>query len=890
MLGTQFRLAVVLTLAVSIAKTPSAPAATGKQSLFGHVPAAVQSLQPVGPMAGTNVLRLAISLPLRNQDAMNSLMAQMYDPKSPQYHQFLTSDQFLTQFGPTEADYQAVLAFAQAHNFTVTATHSNRRLVDVTATVADINNAFGITLQTYHHPIENRDFFATPTEPAVDPSLPIQDISGLNNYLLPRAKNKVKRTVGSMAGNGAVPFGGSRPGGVFIGSDYRSTYAPGVTLDGTGQSIGLVEFDGYYANDITLFASAATISPVVPLQKILLDGFNGTPTTGANSGNGEVALDIEMAMSMAPKLTKIVVFEADPTNGLPNDILSAMSTNTSISQFSCSWGFGSATPRGAMDSFFSTMILQGQGFFSASGDDGAEPSGQTQPDDDPNITLVGGTVMASTGPAGGAWYYENTWNVFPGTASTGGISTYYSIPAWQSSINMSTNGGSSSFRNSPDVAAIADDVFIVADNGFGEITGGTSCGAPLWAAFSAMANQQALANGKPVIGFINPAIYALLSGPGYAACFDDIVVGDNDNGVGGIFYAVPGYDLCTGLGSMTGSSLINALATPDGYYITPGRGFVANGPVGGPFNITSTTLTITNAGASSFTWQVSAPPSWLTLSATSGVISPGGPSVSVNASLNANASKLAAGVYTASLRFTKLGGGPAVIRQITLMVGQELAQDGGFESGDFDYWPLAGANAFDGYTYVDDGSNTGLSPHGGTFFAALGASGTPLATMSQSFPTLAGQLYVVSYWLESDGSTPNEFQASWNGSSFYDALNIPASGMTQHRFILAGAANTSVLTFGFENDLGFLGLDDVSVQPLPLPSFQSAGVTNHIVSLTWSAQSGQGYQLQYKTSLSPAGGWINIGAPITAAGATVTTTDSNPPDPDRFYRVQLVPH
>jgi subtilase family serine protease len=894
MRGIQSGPAIALALAISWANSTVAFATAGRQTLSGHVPAFVQTMQPVGTLDGTNRVKLAIALPLRNTEALTNLLRQLYDPSSPQYRQWLTSDQFLAQFGPTDADYQAVLAFAQAHNFTVTAQHSNRRLVDVTAAAADINAAFNITLQMYHHPTEARDFFATATEPSVDAGVPILDISGLSNFGRPKPNYHVHRNVGP------VRQGDSKLGGPFVGTDYRSAYAPGVTLDGTGQSVGLLEFDGYHTNDITTYASSgfANISPMPAIQKILLDGFDGTATTGANSANGEVALDIEVTMSMAPKLTKIVVFEADPVNGLPNDILNAMSTNTTIKQFSSSWSWPvSLAPQTSMDAYFMTMNAQGQGFFNASGDGNANPAITDEPQDDPFVTLVGGTVLATTGPTGGSWLYENVWNVFPTSGTGGGISgNSYSIPSWQSPINMSTNGGSPSLRNSPDVAAIADNVFIVADNGQAEITGGTSCGAPLWAAFSAMANQQAVANGQPVIGFINPAIYALTAGPGYAACFDDIIGGNNDNGAGTSFPAVTGYDLCTGLGTMTGSSLINALATPDGFYITAGRGFVANGPVGGPFNITTQTLTLTNGGASSFTWQVSAAPSWLNVSLSSGSfsLSPGGPAANLTVSLTPAAVKMVPGVYTANLRFSKVSGGPAQFRQFTLMVGQELAQDGGFEAGDFAYWPLAGANAFDGATFVDFANDAppngaGLPVHSGTYFAALGAAGTPLATMSQTIPTLAGQLYIVKYWLYSDGQSPNEFQASWNGSVLFDSMNMGAFGYTQFRFVVAGAPANSVLTFGFQNDAGWLGLDDVSVQALPLPAFLSVGVTNHIVSFNWAALSGEGYQLQYKTNLT-SGTWNNIGSPITAAGANVITTDPNPPDPTRFYRVQLIPH
>jgi len=141
----------------------------------------------------------------------------------------------------------------------------------------------------------------------------------------------------------------------------------------------------------------------------------------------------------------------------------------------------------------------------------------------------------------------------------------------------------------------ADAIFIVADDGQQELTGGTSAAAPLWAAFTALANQQAVASGQSPVGFINPAIYALGKSANYSAVFNDTTVGNNTNGVATQFLAVPGYDLCTGWGSPTGGSLILALATPDRFVISPGTGFAANGPAGGPFSATVESLTLTNA-------------------------------------------------------------------------------------------------------------------------------------------------------------------------------------------------------------------------------------------------------------------------------------------------------
>ena len=74
-------------------------------------------------------------MPLRNQTELTNLLERLYDPTSPDYHQFLSVAQFTEQFGPTEQDYQAVIDFAKANGFTVTDTPQNRLLVDVNGSV-----------------------------------------------------------------------------------------------------------------------------------------------------------------------------------------------------------------------------------------------------------------------------------------------------------------------------------------------------------------------------------------------------------------------------------------------------------------------------------------------------------------------------------------------------------------------------------------------------------------------------------------------------------------------------------------------------------------------------------------------------------------------------------
>jgi subtilase family serine protease len=569
---------LVLAALLSSAMLFSTPAwAIERHSLHGHVPAVIHNLPSTGTLPRSTQLNLVIGLPLRNSQILSNLLQQIYNPTSPQYRQYLTPDQFTEMFGPTEQDYQTAIAFAKSNNLTVRGLHENRLLVDVSGAAGDIQQAFHVELQTYQHPTESRAYYAPGSEPSVESNIPVLDVSGLSNFRLPHPKNR--RAVPTHPLEYASPKSGSGPGGEFIGSDYRLAYLPGVTLTGSGQSVGLVEFDGFYASDITAYEHQAAL-PEVPLKIVLLDGFKGIPTRGPQSGNSEVALDIDMAISMAPGLSQVVVYEAGP-NGFANDILSAMSTNIAVKQFSCSWTFGT-TPRTTMDQLFQKLAAQGQTFFDASGDSGAYSGSIDEPDDDPYLTSVGGTVLSTSG-SGEVWVSEAVWNVGDGTnSSSGGFSKTYAIPMWQQGISMSANHGSTTFRNIPDVAMTADNIFIVADNGMQEVTGGTSAAAPLWAGLIALVNQEAAANGLPAVGFINPAIYAIGKGGGYLAAFDDITFGNNTNSSTDRFQAVPGYDLCTGWGSPAGGSLIHALAKPDNLTIIPGRGFVANGPTGGP--------------------------------------------------------------------------------------------------------------------------------------------------------------------------------------------------------------------------------------------------------------------------------------------------------------------
>ncbi len=634
--------------------------AAERQVVHIHMPAAAAHLQPLGPMGSSQPLNLAIGLPLRNQETLNNLLEQIYDPASPNYHHFLTPEQFTAQFGPSEQDYQAVIAFAKANGLTVMAEHSNRLLVDVSGSVADIERVLHVRMQVYQHPTENRTFYAPDVEPSLDLAVPILGISGLNNYSLPRPHYVVKPLV---QGQAVAPNAGSGPGGTYMGKDFRAAYAPDTMLDGSGQVVGLLQFDGYTASDITYYESQAGL-PSVTLSNVLIDGASGLPS--GSGGEVEVSLDIEMVISMATNVSQVIVYEA-PNPSPFVDILNRMATDNLAKQLSCSWYVPNGTAEPAAEQIWQEMAAQGQSFFNASGDNDAYTGLIDFPGDSTNITQVGGTTLTTSG-AGGAWASETVWNWGNGIGSGGGISTQYPIPYWQTNINMTANQGSTTMRNTPDVALTADNVYVRADGNNYDV-GGTSCAAPLWAGFAALVNQQAAATGEPAVGFINPAIDAIGSGPNYTTCFHDITTGNNTSGSSPTrFYAVTGYDLCTGWGTPNGQKLINALANPEALQITPITGFTSMGGVGGPFTVTAQSFSLTNVGTNSLTWTLSNTSLWLNASSSGGALARGGPATNVMISLNSVASNLLVGTYQATVWFTNLNDQVGQGRQFTLAV------------------------------------------------------------------------------------------------------------------------------------------------------------------------------------------------------------------------------
>ena len=544
-------------------------AAQPMQTLRGHVPGAIANLKPVGAVPADTPIDLVIGLPLRNEEKLNALLRDLYDPSSPTFRQYMTPERFTETFGPSAATFDGLVAFAKANRLTIVDAPANRKFVHVRAPASEVNRVFHVTLQQYQHPTEKRLFYAPDAEPSIDFEPRLLHVTGLDSFRLP---GRLPNRFGENAPGGATPrsAGGSGSEGLYTGGDFRAAYAPDVTLKGAGQAVGILVLNGYKTSDIEFYENSHNMAKV-PLQNVYLSGFTGS------TPEFEATADIELVISMAPGIDKVVVYGASDAAGVPallNEMANPTKGEPLPYQITTSYYF--YYDKNIYDGL-KQLAAQGQAFSVASGDFGSYDettgSGDFPPADHPLMTSVGGTLLQTAGP-GGAWASETAWQWSGGGHSPWGPGdAQFALPAWQSGISNAQNLASTVSRNSPDVAMVADEISLYFNGSWAGFAG-TSASSPLWTGFLALANEQAAKTGKPRIGFANPAIYAAGTGSAYASAFHDITTGNNFNATNPNKYqAVTGFDLCTGWGSPRGMGLIDALVDfRKGWAKVPGGG------------------------------------------------------------------------------------------------------------------------------------------------------------------------------------------------------------------------------------------------------------------------------------------------------------------------------
>ncbi len=355
--------------------------------------------------------------------------------------------------------------------------------------------------------------------------------------------------IGSMATSSPIA-GAFSPSQISTAYGFNNVSFQGVAANGAGETIAIVDAysDPNIQTDLNTFDSQFGL-PSTTITQVNENGGTSLPGPDTSGGWGmETSLDVEWAHAMAPG-AKILLVEANSSN--ESDLLAGISyAAQNANVVSMSWGGGEYSGETSYDSTFS---VPGVAFVASSGDAGAPVS---WPAASPNVLAVGGTALTLN--ANGGYGSETGWS-----GSGGGPSAYESMPTYQASANTGA-----STRSNPDVAynASPNTGFAVYDsyqNGGWTQVGGTSAGAPQWAAILAIADQGRALAGMPALDSSNAqeVMTELYQAP--STDFHDITSGTSTGNPN--YSATVGYDFVTGLGT---PNVANVVQTLDGGVIT----------------------------------------------------------------------------------------------------------------------------------------------------------------------------------------------------------------------------------------------------------------------------------------------------------------------------------
>jgi kumamolisin len=577
-----------LFLSLSIILSVGTCFATGNLvALQGHVSSRIRTAAKIDRVSSSDIVNLSLVVNL-DQGLLSQTLSQLYGPNAPKNKTFLTPIQFAQKFNLAQKR-QLIKNFAAAAGLTLSAPDEpNSLIVKVSGPTNVVERA--LSLHLYHYRSASGQVFrANDSNPMIPSSLTphLLAVIGLSNFrgaLKPHLAFPVSSrpgVMGKLSPHQLSKMTGPGPG--LAPADIQTVYGLSEPLNGSGQTLALLELDGYNPSDISAYESQFGLPNTLVTFKSIdgqanLCGPNqdqtcNSITAASDSGMTEVALDIELMIALASGASNILVYTPPNTTQKVLDAYSQMATDDAAKIISTSWGVDEEDAGGAYmaseATIFQQMATQGQAIFAAAGDNGAyDAAGMTDSNgnpvawagnlltDDPAsqlyVTGVGGTSLSGTI----ASHTEAVWNNASG-AGGGGVAnyvsgvTYWPIPNYQNGIS---GNFSQSYRNVPDVALNADpnsapySIYVGAN---WLLVGGTSAAAPLWAAFMALVNQQRSAP----LGFANPSLYQIATSTNYSSNFNDITSGSN-----GYYNASTGYDNASGWGSFKGNALIDTLS------------------------------------------------------------------------------------------------------------------------------------------------------------------------------------------------------------------------------------------------------------------------------------------------------------------------------------------
>ena len=469
-------------------------------------------------------------------------LAEVRDPEAGGRRPLTRAE--LANLGADPNDVDTVRRVADDYGLEVLGSDPERLTVHLAGTARAMSSAFRVELARFAGP--SGEFLGREGEISIPAELEsiVTAVLGLDSRPVARPHFRVGRSEQTRFRPAIGPTAAFTP------PEVAAAYRFPTGVDGTGQCIALIELGGGYAEaDLQhYFSELGVTAPTV--VAVGVDGASNAPTGDANSADGEVVLDIEIAGSIANGARVAVYFAPNTDRGFADAILVAVHDQTNRpTVISISWGQAedqwTAASRTVMENAFTAAAAIGVSVFAAAGDNGSGDSVEDglahvdYPAASPQVVGCGGTHLKVSG--GGMT--ETVWSNPSGGATGGGVSSDIPVPAYQSQIDpVSANPGGGQGRGVPDVAGNADPAtgYQVYLDSTSLVVGGTSAVAPLWAALTALLQQQSGATISPLL----PKLYA------NPAAFTDITQGSN-----GAYSARAGWDACTGLGTPLGDQL-----------------------------------------------------------------------------------------------------------------------------------------------------------------------------------------------------------------------------------------------------------------------------------------------------------------------------------------------
>jgi subtilase family serine protease len=703
--------------AAPIAVGVSAASAASSRADVGSAVRLPAGSLALGSLSSATALHVTVALEPRNAGQLSSMATAVSTPGSALFRHYLSVSQFAQRFGATDAQIAGVKSALTAAGLQVGNAEANHLTMSVSGTTAQVEKAFSVSLVQVKL-ASGRLAYANTTAPTLPSTAAnaVQGVVGLNSLFRLQAAGPMAVQRGHVLARPAnqrnIATGGPQPcaaaSGIsgytadILASMYGFSSLYGAGDLGAGQTVAIFELEPNIPTDITAFEQCYGTSTSVTYTPV-----DGGPDPFQAGDGTETELDIDNVAEMAPQ-AKIIVYQAPNQTGANGvDEYSAIVSQDKAKVVSSSWGLCEPETDPSIPTaeapIFQEAALQGQTILGATGDAGSANCSQDQtpssandelavqdPTSQPFVTGVGGTIEYNTSGGLTLWAPGDTldsavWNDgvqgVP-SASTGGISIFQPMPAYQSGaaagLGVGTGGSgipcaatSGLCRELPDVSALADPEtpYVIYYNGSWTGEGGTSGAAPLWAGFIADANASAACHGSS-IGFLNNQLYSIASGAAYATDFTDITVaspitgfahndplfGTANDPAAGLYPLHTGYNMATGLGGpkvpALAASLCGALPAYTVSVSNPGN---QSATVGQPVSLA---ITGTDSGGQPLTFSAAGLPAGLSISP-AGVIS-GTPTTAQTTSVTVTAGN-SFGTGTASFSWTVGGASTSTV-------------------------------------------------------------------------------------------------------------------------------------------------------------------------------------------------------------------------------------